>query len=66
MNNFITLLLAVSGGCCIGYGAAGILMAAKLADLQRQIAELRNELDASSFFARFPDHPRDDGTRNKP
>jgi hypothetical protein len=63
--NMISLLLAASGGALVGYGAAGVLLAAKIADLQRENAELRTELDASSFFTRFPIHPHDDGRETK-
>jgi hypothetical protein len=53
----LTHLAAVFLGAWFGFLISGILLRAKLADLQREIAELRTELDASSFFARFPDHP---------
>jgi hypothetical protein len=55
-NIFGLMLLAASGGVAIGFSICTVLMMAKIADLQREIAELRRELDASSFFTRFPAH----------
>ena len=60
MSNIIALLLAASGGGCIGYAFAAIMAIAKIADLERTIVELRRELDETSFFTRFPIGPRHD------
>jgi hypothetical protein len=44
MNAAIVLMTAVCGGVLFGYGIAGVMFAAKIADLERTIVELRSEL----------------------
>ncbi len=48
----ISHLLAASIGASLGYLICAMIMAGELSDLERENAELRNQLNASSFFGK--------------